>query len=76
MEYGICYNFNFDSQLVGRGWFRSFMKWYPELAKSKAQNMNLAQAQKSNKLILGDYFTKLREVLDTLNLKKPICKDL
>lgn len=73
MEYAIILTLIVNLLAVD-GW--SFMKWYPELAKSKAQNMNLAQAQKSNKLILGDYFTKLREVLDTLNLKKPICKDL
>lgn len=65
----IKHNFNYGQELAGRGWFRLFMKRHPELSIRKAQNMNPARAQKLNRLIVGDYFRKLEEILDTLDLK-------
>lgn len=51
------------------------MKRYSELAERKGQNINPSRAQKLNKIIIGDYFTKLGEIIDT-KFKKPIYKDL
>lgn len=65
----IKHNFNCEQELAGRGWFRLFMKRHPELSKRKAQNMNPARAQKLNRFIVGDYFRKLEDILDTLDLK-------
>lgn len=65
----IKHNFNENKQLAGRGWFRLFMKRHPELAKRKAQAMNAARAQKMNRFIVKDYFTKLNEIYETMGLK-------
>ena len=50
--------------ILGRSWYRSFMKRNPNLRQRKAQNMNMARAQKLNRFIVNDYFEKLHEVLD------------
>ncbi|KAJ8958421.1 hypothetical protein NQ318_002204 [Aromia moschata] len=55
--------------MAGRGWFKLFLKRHPQLAKRKAQNMNVARAQKLNKFIVKDYFQKLSDTLDELDFK-------
>lgn len=61
--------FNQDTKLAGRDWYRSFMKRHQNLSRRKAQNMNLARAQKLNKPIVEDYFKKLEALLEKTGLK-------
>lgn len=56
-----CYNYSLFKYL-GRSWYRNFMRRNPNLRKRKAQNMNMARAQKLNRFIVNDYFEKLKEV--------------
>lgn len=60
--------FSSDKKIAGRFWLRGFLKRNPEISVRKAQSMNPARAQKLNKFIVGDYFTKLRQTLLDLDL--------
>lgn len=65
---GIKNNFNQTSKLAGKDWFNSFLNRNPTISRRKAQFMNPARAQKLNKFIVDDHFTKLREIYDNLDL--------
>lgn len=64
----IKHPFNEFRGMAGKDWLRGFLKRHPEIARRKAQNLNEARAQKLNKFIVDDYFTKLKTVLDAENL--------
>ena len=53
---------------AGRKWFRLFMKRWPQLSFRKAQPMNPARAQKLNKFIVNDFYKKLEDALNELNI--------
>ena len=53
----------FTCNLAGEKWFRLFLKRHPQLRHRKAQAMNPARAQKLNRFIVNDHFTKLEHIL-------------
>ncbi|XP_072380502.1 uncharacterized protein [Diabrotica undecimpunctata] len=58
--------------IAGRYWLRGFMKRNPQIRPRKAQNLNPARAQKLNKFIVKDHFTKLEGILREMDiLDKP-----
>ncbi|XP_045771781.1 uncharacterized protein LOC123871831 [Maniola jurtina] len=61
--------FNDDKNVAGKKWLRLFLKRHPELARRKAQMMNPARAQKLNKVIVSDHFSKYKSVLDRLGIE-------
>lgn len=61
--------FNKDKKLAGREWYRSFLKRHKKLSQRKAQNMNPARAQKLNRPIVEDCFSKLEALLNETGLK-------
>lgn len=61
--------FNDAKNAAGKKWLRLFLKRHPELARRKAQMMNPARAQKLNKDIVGDHFSKYKSVLDRLGIE-------
>ncbi|XP_044262782.1 uncharacterized protein LOC123010147 [Tribolium madens] len=61
--------FNKDKKLAGREWYRSFLKRHKKLSQRKAQYMNPARAQKLNRPIVEDYFSKLEALLNKTGLK-------
>ncbi|XP_026318758.1 uncharacterized protein LOC113229402 [Hyposmocoma kahamanoa] len=65
----IKHSFNENTKLAGKDWFKAFMKRHPNLSKRKAQFMNPARAQKLNKFIVDDHFSKIKAVYDDLDLK-------
>ncbi|XP_050505987.1 uncharacterized protein LOC126884181 [Diabrotica virgifera virgifera] len=60
--------FSKESNKAGRKWLKLFLCRHPEVARRKAQQMNMARAQKMNKTIVDDYFHKLRDTIEKLNL--------
>lgn len=60
--------FSNESQLAGRKWLKLFFARHPDVARRKAQQMNPARAQKMNKVIVNDYFTKLKSIFTKLEL--------
>lgn len=60
--------FSDSSKLAGRKWLKLFFNRHPDVAKRKAQQMNPARAQKMNPIIVTDYFNKLKETLEKLEL--------
>lgn len=73
-RFKIANNFSKKNEMAGKDWLLLFMRRHPEISRRKAQSMNPARAQKMNKPIVADYFQKLGQVLDELNLKnKPQC---
>ncbi|KAG5896078.1 hypothetical protein JTB14_006867 [Gonioctena quinquepunctata] len=62
-------NFNKEKQLAGRDWLSSFLKRNADLSLGKTQPMNPTRAQKLNKAIVSDYFTKISELMATMNIK-------
>lgn len=64
----IRHPFNVAKQVAGKDWLARFLKRNPNLSKRKAQHMNPARAQKLNKFIVNDYFEKIREVFEELNI--------
>ncbi|KAJ8931576.1 hypothetical protein NQ314_015488 [Rhamnusium bicolor] len=65
----IPHKFQIEKETAGKAWFKLFRKRNPELSIRKAQNMDPARAQKLNKYIVNDYFTKLESILDEMDLK-------
>lgn len=67
---------NTQSQMIGRDWLRGFMKRHRNIRRRKAQNLNPARAQKVNKFVVSDYFSKLKKIMDEndflIDLKKYI----
>ncbi|XP_064292309.1 uncharacterized protein LOC135309819 [Plodia interpunctella] len=61
--------FNDAKNAAGKKWLRLFLKRHPELARRKAQMMNPARAQKLNKDIVRDHFSKYKSVLDKLGME-------
>ncbi|XP_023939021.2 uncharacterized protein LOC112046570 [Bicyclus anynana] len=61
--------FNDAKNAAGKKWLRLFLKRHPELARRKAQMMNPARAQKLNKYIVSDHFSKYKSVLDRLGIE-------
>lgn len=55
---------NTQSQMIGRDWLRGFMKRHRNIRRRKAQNLNPARAQKLNKFVVSDYFSKLKKIMD------------
>lgn len=64
----IRHPFNVVKELAGKDWLARFLKRNPNLSKRKAQHMNPARAQKLNKFIVNDYFGKIREVFEELDI--------
>lgn len=65
----IRHKFNHDKQLAGMEWYRVvFLKRHPNISQRKAQ-LNPARAQKLNRFIVGDYFTKLEELSERTGLE-------
>ncbi|XP_063245200.1 uncharacterized protein LOC134546350 [Bacillus rossius redtenbacheri] len=64
----INHPFNKNSQMAGKKWLKLFLQRHPDISKRKAQAMNAGRAAKLNKVIVGDYFVKLREILEAHNL--------
>ncbi|KAJ2951388.1 hypothetical protein O0L34_g13531 [Tuta absoluta] len=62
-------SFNNVKNTAGKKWLRLFLKRHPELARRKAQMMNPGRAQKLNKYIVGDHFSKYKSVLDKLGIE-------
>ncbi|XP_046975202.1 uncharacterized protein LOC124541391 [Vanessa cardui] len=61
--------FNNSKNTAGKKWLRLFLKRHPELARRKAQMMNPARAQKLNKHIVSDHFSKYKQILDKLGIE-------
>lgn len=61
--------FNVQKEMAGKDWFQRFLKRHPALSKRKAQSMNPARAQKLNPVIVKDYFTKLGNIMDKLQVR-------
>lgn len=60
--------FSQTSKVAGRKWLSLFFARHPDVARRKAQQMNPARAQKMNRFIVNDYFTKLKAVITRLEL--------
>ncbi|GFN77727.1 tigger transposable element-derived protein 1-like [Plakobranchus ocellatus] len=58
----------FTSNLAGEKWFRLFLNRHPHLRHRKAQAMNPARAQKLNRFVVNDHFTKLEQAIIDLDL--------
>jgi hypothetical protein len=55
---------------AGRDWLQQFMRQHPTICQRKLQkNLNKARARKLNKVVVGDYFKKLKKLLETNNLQ-------
>lgn len=65
---GIQNKFSTMSKMAGRYWLNGFLKRNPLIRSRKAQSMNPARAQKLNRFIVNDHFTKLKEILLELDL--------
>jgi len=65
---GIPTLFNTASRMAGRDWLKAFLIRNPEISNRRAQQMNPARAQKLNRHVVGDYFTKLEKLLMELDL--------
>jgi len=58
----------FTNNMAGEKWFRLFMQRWPMLRRRKAQPMNPARAQKLNRFIVRDHFSKLKDTLENMRL--------
>lgn len=56
------------SNRAGRKWLKLFLSRHPDVSRRRAQQMNMARAQKMNKPIVDDYFHKLGETIKKLKL--------
>lgn len=68
VENNIEHPFNNTKGVAGKDWLYGFLKRDPHLSRRKAQLMNPARAQKLNKFIVEDHFTKLTKIFDEMNL--------
>lgn len=67
-ENGIPNKFSTMSKMAGRYWLNGFLRRNPIIRQRKAQGMNPARAQKLNRFIVNDHFTKLKEILVEMDL--------
>lgn len=59
----IRHSFNREKEMAGRKWIKLFFARHPEITERKAQLLNPARAQKMNKTVVNDYFTKLKQIM-------------
>ena len=57
--------FSKTSRMAGKDWLKAFLKRNPSVASWRSQHTNPARAQKLNRYIVNDYFTKLEKVMTT-----------
>ncbi|XP_072381359.1 uncharacterized protein [Diabrotica undecimpunctata] len=67
-ENNVPHTFNPMKQKAGRKWLRLFLGRHPDMARRKKQNINPARASKLNKVIVTDYFEKLKLVMEELDV--------
>lgn len=60
--------FREEKEKAGLYWLKGFMERNPQIRVRKAQNLNPSRAQKVNKFIVDDHFTKLEEIMRSLNI--------
>lgn len=61
-------SFNTVKCMAGKDWLRAFLQRNPVLSLRRAQHMNQARAQKLNRFIVSDYFTKLKKFLSEMEI--------
>ncbi|XP_013200639.2 uncharacterized protein LOC106143167 [Amyelois transitella] len=58
--------------MVGRDWLRGFLNRHKNISRRKSQNLNPARAAKLNKVVVADYFAKLKKTMEENDvLNKP-----
>ncbi|XP_072400813.1 uncharacterized protein [Diabrotica undecimpunctata] len=62
-ETGIRHPFSVKKEIAGKKWMKLFFFRHPDIAKRRAQKLNLARAQKLIRTVISDYFEKLRQIL-------------
>jgi hypothetical protein len=67
-ENNVPTTFSKTSRMAGKDWLKAFMKRNPTIALRRSQYMNPARAQKLNRFIVNDYFTKLEKIMTELQL--------
>jgi hypothetical protein len=60
--------FSKSGKTAGKRWFYAFMKRHPRLSERKPVHLNEARAQKLNKFIVDDYFTKLKTTMESIGV--------
>lgn len=68
-ENNIRHNFSNLKKIAGKKWLKCFYSRHPDIAKRRAQKLNLARAQKINREVVDDYFKKLRTTLIEKNFQ-------
>lgn len=68
-EAAIKHPFSIRKEIAGKKWMKLFFARHPDIAKRRAQKLNLARAQKLNRAVVHDYFEKLRKVLTEKGFK-------
>ena len=68
VDNNITHPFPVAKEVAGKDWLYAFMKRNPQLSKRKAQLMNPGRAQKLNKYIVNDYFQKLSDIYQEMDI--------
>lgn len=68
-KHNISNTFNYNTSLAGKKWLKLFLQRHPEVTPRKAQMMNPTRAHKLNKYIVGDHFSKVKILVETLNIE-------
>jgi len=64
----IPYPFVKEKGMANRASVDGFLRRNPMTESRKAQNLNLGRAQKSNRLIVNDYYAKLKITVEELRV--------
>ena len=57
--------------MVGHKWLSGFLKGHPDISLKKARNLSIARAMGANPTIIGQWYSLLKEVMDTVDIMSP-----
>ena len=63
--------FSNERQMVGCKWLSGFLNCHPDISLKKAKNLSIARAMGANPMLIGQWYSLLKEVMDTVDIMSP-----
>ena len=63
--------FSDERQMAGHKWLSQFLKRHPDISLKKARNLSIARAMGANPTVISQWYTLLKEVMDTVDITSP-----
>ena len=63
--------FSDERQMAGCKWLSGFLKCHPDISLKNARNLSIARAMGANPMVISQWYSLLKEVMDTVDITSP-----